>query len=54
MKMQKLPTPCYVIYEGQLRKNLEVLKALRDENGCSILLSQKAFTCFYDYPMIIE
>lgn len=54
MKMQNLPTPCYVIYEGQLRKNLEVLKALREETGCRILLAQKAFSCFYEYPMIRE
>lgn len=52
MKMSELPTPCYVIDEGKLRKNLEILKQVREVGGCKILLAQKAFSCFYEYPLI--
>lgn len=54
MKIYELPTPCYVIDERKLRKNLEVLKMVKDESGCRILLAQKAFSCFCEYPLIGE
>lgn len=47
-----LPTPCYVIDEKKLRENLEILKEIREDTGCKILLAQKAFSCFYEYPLI--
>ena len=40
----KVETPCYVIDEKQLRKNLELLKYVREKAGCKILLAQKAFS----------
>lgn len=50
--MASLATPCYVIDEKKLRENLEVLKEVQEDTGCKILLAQKAFSCFYEYPMI--
>ena len=52
MRMDQLPTPCYVIDEGVLKKNLEILKKVREDTGCRILLAQKAFSCFHEYPLI--
>ncbi len=52
MRMDQLPTPCYVIDEKKLKENLRILKAVREEAGCKILLAQKAFSCFYEYPLI--
>ena len=43
MKINELPTPCYVIDEKKLRENLEILKKVKDDTGCRILLAQKAF-----------
>ena len=40
MKINELPTPCYVIDEKKLRKNLEILKKVKDDTGCKILLAQ--------------
>lgn len=54
MRIHELPTPCYVIDLGRLRANLEILKKVREETGCRILLAQKAFSCFSLYPMIGE
>ena len=52
MRMDQLPTPCYVIDEKKLKENLEILGDVREKAGCKILLAQKAFSCFYEYPLI--
>ena len=52
--LKLLPTPCYVVYEKALKKNLEILKSVRDRTGCRILLSQKAFSMYTTYPLIGE
>ena len=52
MRMDQLPTPCYVIDEKKLKENLEILGDVRGKAGCKILLAQKAFSCFYEYPLI--
>lgn len=54
MRKDKLRTPCYVVQESKLRKNLEILKAVRQETGCHILLAQKAFSMYHVYPLIGE
>ena len=52
MTIYELPTPCYVIDEKKLKENLEILKRVKEEAGCKILLAQKAFSCFFEYPLI--
>lgn len=52
MKIQELKTPCYVIDEKKLRENLEILAGVQQRTGCKILLAQKAFSCFHEYPLI--
>ncbi|MCD8395749.1 MAG: carboxynorspermidine decarboxylase [Lachnospiraceae bacterium] len=52
MKISELPTPAYVVDEGKLTKNLEVLKGVQERTGCKILLAQKAFSMFSEYPLI--
>ena len=52
MKIQELKTPCYVIDEKKLRENLEILAGVQQRTGCKILLAQKAFSCYYFYPLI--
>ncbi|MBQ9956329.1 MAG: carboxynorspermidine decarboxylase [Ruminococcus sp.] len=49
-----IPTPCYVIDEGKLRRNLEILSGVEKRTGAKILLAQKAFSCYHFYPMISE
>lgn len=48
----QLPTPCYVVEEELLIKNLEILKRVEEEAGCHILLAQKAFSMYHFYPLI--
>ena len=51
---RSLPTPCYVVEEELLVKNLKILKRVEKEAGCHILLAQKAFSMYYFYPLIGE
>lgn len=51
---EKVETPCYVIDEKQLRKNLELLKYVREKAGCKILLAQKAYSAYATYPLIAQ
>ena len=52
--LRELPTPCYVIDEEALKKNLEILRYVEKESGCHILLAQKAFSSYCVYPLIAE
>ncbi len=45
-------TPCYVIDEKKLIRNLEILHGVEERTGAKILLAQKAFSCYHLYPLI--
>lgn len=47
-------TPCYIIDEDRIEKNLRILKGVMDRTGCRILLAQKAFSSYAVYPLIAE
>lgn len=49
---EKLHTPYFLVDEGLLKKNLEILRRVSEETGCKILLAQKAFSMFSCYPLI--
>lgn len=49
---KNVKTPCYVVDERLLVKNLEVLKDVADRTDCNILLAQKAFSMYSTYPLI--
>lgn len=46
------PTPCYVIHEGVLRKNLDILKEVQDRTHCKIFLALKGFAAFCTFPLL--
>ena len=50
--LASLPTPCYLLDEGQLRRNGEILLGVQQRTGCKILLAQKAFSNFDLYPLL--
>ena len=52
--LKVLPTPCYVVDEARLIKNLELLRYVQQETGCHILLAQKCFSMFRLYPLMGE
>ncbi len=49
---KELHTPYFLVDEGLLKKNLELLCQVSEEAGCKILLAQKAFSMFACYPLI--
>ncbi len=52
LKNKEVPSPCYVIDEKKLIENLEILHGVEKRTGCSILLAQKAFSCYHLYSLI--
>ena len=46
------PSPCYVLNEEKLIKNLEILNSVSARTGAKILLAQKAFSMYSVYPII--
>jgi carboxynorspermidine decarboxylase len=52
MNINNVPTPCYVIDEAALIRNLEILQDISNRTGAHILLAQKAFSNYEYYPLI--
>ena len=48
----EVPTPCYIVSESLLERNLKLLRQVADQTGCKILLAQKAFSMYFYYPLI--
>lgn len=50
--VNSIPSPCYVVDERLLIKNLEVLDSIQQRTGCKILLAQKGFSMYSVYPLV--
>jgi len=51
-QVENISTPAYVIDEAVLEENLKILKKVKDETGCKILLALKAFSLRASFPLI--
>lgn len=49
-----LETPAYVIHEGALQENLEILARVKKATGCRILLALKGYAAWKTFPMIAK
>lgn len=49
---QDIQTPCYVVDEAALERNLEVLDGVQRRTGCRILMALKGFAMFRVFPLI--
>ena len=47
-----VPTPCFVLDEDLLKRNLAVLNDVQQRTGCKILLAIKGFAMFNVFPLI--
>lgn len=54
MNIKDVATPSYIVDEGKLKSNLEILKSVIDRTGCRILLAQKCFSMYAVYQIIGE
>ena len=52
LNLDRVPTPCFVIDEGQLQRNLSILENVRKRAGCKILLALKGFAMFSVFPLL--
>src|SRR5471030_2285509 len=50
--LKTLPSPCYVVDEALLTKNLELLNYVQECTGCNIILALKAFSMFSTFPLV--
>ena len=50
----KIPSPCYVMEEDLLRKNLELIKEVKDKAGVEIILAFKSFAMWKSFPIFRE
>lgn len=46
------PTPCYIVDERLLEKNLKILHSVQERTGCKILLALKGFSMFSVFPLV--
>jgi len=47
-----LPTPCYLVDEASILRNLRILDSVQQRTGCRILLALKGFAMFPLFPLI--
>lgn len=52
--LHNIPSPCYVMEEELLRKNLSLIKDVKDRAGVNIILAFKAFALWKSFPIIRE
>lgn len=50
----KIPSPCYVVYEDKLRANLELIKSVAEAADVQIILAFKAFAMWKVFDIVKE
>ncbi|MCH5246268.1 MAG: carboxynorspermidine decarboxylase [Muribaculaceae bacterium] len=52
MKINEIPTPCYVVYEDRLCRNLEIINSVERLAGVNIIMAFKANALWRSFPII--
>lgn len=52
--VEQAPSPCFVVHEGLLRKNLAIIDRIRREADVKILLALKGFAMWSLFPLLRE
>lgn len=52
--IQQIPSPCYVLDEQLFRKNLSLIKSVKERAGVNIILAFKAFALWRAFPIVRE
>ena len=50
----QFPSPCYIMEEELLRKNLSLIKQVADKAGVEIILAVKSFAMWRSFPIFRE
>ena len=48
----QVPSPCYVLEESRLIRNLEILKRVQDEADVKIICALKGYSMWSTFPLI--
>lgn len=54
IEIHKVPSPCFVMEEDLLRKNLSLIKSVGEKAGVHIILAFKAYALWKSFPIIRE
>lgn len=54
MDYSKIPSPCYVLDENAFRRNLQLIKSVKERAGVEIILAFKAFAMWSVFPIVRE
>lgn len=54
MDIQTIPSPCYVIEESLLQRNLTLIKDVKERAGIEIIMALKAFAMWKVFPIVRE
>ncbi|MCB1353532.1 MAG: carboxynorspermidine decarboxylase [Rhodobacteraceae bacterium] len=52
--LSRVPSPCFVVDEAAIRRNLSILKDVSDRSGAHVLAALKAFSMFALAPVVRE
>ena len=51
---ESLPSPCYVVDESRLRRNLSLIRSVEERAGVKIIMAFKAFALWKVFPIVRE
>jgi carboxynorspermidine decarboxylase len=54
MDIKKIPSPCFVLEESRLRKNLKIIDRVQKEADVQIILAFKGFAMWSAFPIVCE
>ena len=54
MDIHQVPSPCYVLDEQLFRRNLSLIRSVKDRAGVDIILAFKAFALWKAFPIVRE
>jgi carboxynorspermidine decarboxylase len=52
--LKNIPSPCFVLDEVRFRKNLELIRSVKEKAGVEIILAFKAFAMWSVFPIVRE
>ncbi len=52
--IDKVPNPCFILFEDKLRANLSLISKVADEAGVEIILAFKGFAMWKAFPIVRE
>jgi carboxynorspermidine decarboxylase len=51
-KLEKLPSPCWLLEESLVKKNLEMIGDIKNRSGAKVLLALKGYALWKSFPLL--